>query len=146
MTYALLQNGTIAEYPVYAGEIKLRFPNTSFPLEFEPPDDYVAIADVPRPEISHTENVAEGTPELLDGTWTRTWVVTPASAEEIAQRTERQAQSVRADRTRRLAECDWTQLADAPVDAAAWATYRQALRDVPAQSNFPWEVDWPLAP
>lgn len=28
-----------------------------------------------------------------------------------------------------LAASDWTQLADAPVDQQAWATYRQALRD-----------------
>jgi len=30
-----------------------------------------------------------------------------------------------------LAECDWTQVNDAPVDQHAWATYRQALRDFP---------------
>ena len=30
-----------------------------------------------------------------------------------------------------LAESDWTQSADAPVDSAAWADYRQALRDFP---------------
>ena len=30
-----------------------------------------------------------------------------------------------------LAASDWTQVADAPVDKAAWATYRQALRDFP---------------
>jgi hypothetical protein len=38
---------------------------------------------------------------------------------------------VRAIRNGLLVECDWTQLPDAPVDAAAWATYRQQLRDVP---------------
>ena len=31
-----------------------------------------------------------------------------------------------------LARTDWTQVADAPVDATAWAVYRQALRDLPA--------------
>lgn len=35
-------------------------------------------------------------------------------------------------RDRLLAESDWTQLPDAPVDRDAWATYRQALRDLPA--------------
>ena len=37
---------------------------------------------------------------------------------------------VRQERSRRLAECDWTQLADAPLnsqDKTAWAEYRQAL-------------------
>jgi len=35
-------------------------------------------------------------------------------------------------RNRLLAESDWTQLEDAPVDRQAWAAYRQALRDFPA--------------
>lgn len=37
-------------------------------------------------------------------------------------------------RMRELFATDWTQLADAPVDKTAWAEYRQALRDLPA--NF----------
>jgi Phage tail assembly chaperone protein len=36
-------------------------------------------------------------------------------------------------------------LTDAPVNKAAWATYRQALRDVTAQTGFPWTVEWPVA-
>jgi hypothetical protein len=31
-----------------------------------------------------------------------------------------------------LAECDWTQVNDAPVDQQAWMAYRQALRDFPS--------------
>jgi hypothetical protein len=31
-----------------------------------------------------------------------------------------------------LQQSDWTQVPDAPVNAASWATYRQALRDVPS--------------
>jgi hypothetical protein len=56
------------------------------------------------------------------------------------------AAAIRSQRATLLAECDWTQLADAPVDAAVWATYRQALRDVPAQTGFPWNVQWPAKP
>ena len=53
------------------------------------------------------------------------------------------ADEVRAERDALLAASDWTQVADAPVDQAAWATYRQALRDVPSQIGFPENVDWP---
>jgi hypothetical protein len=56
------------------------------------------------------------------------------------------AQDARAERDRLLAASDWTQVADAPVDAAAWATYRQALRDVPQQAGFPDNITWPEAP
>ena len=57
-----------------------------------------------------------------------------------------QAHRVRTDRNLRLQATDWTQVADAPVDKAAWATYRQALRDVTAQDGFPWNVTWPESP
>lgn len=55
----------------------------------------------------------------------------------------------RAKRDALLAECDWTQLADAPIsDAlkASWKTYRQALRDVPEQPAFPLTISWPTQP
>lgn len=45
-----------------------------------------------------------------------------------------------------LVASDWTQVADATVDQAAWAAYRQALRDVPQQAGFPENVVWPTAP
>lgn len=41
---------------------------------------------------------------------------------------------------------DWTQVADAPVDKAAWATYRQALRDITSQVSFPDSITWPTEP
>ena len=37
-------------------------------------------------------------------------------------------------------------LSDATADKAAWATYRQALRDITAQAGFPWTITWPDAP
>lgn len=53
------------------------------------------------------------------------------------------ADNVRTRRDELLAETDWTQVADAPVEQAVWQAYRQALRDVPEQVGFPWEVNWP---
>jgi hypothetical protein len=45
-----------------------------------------------------------------------------------------------------LAESDWTQLPDAPVDKEAWATYRQALRDLPAQGGDAKNAVFPVKP
>ena len=56
------------------------------------------------------------------------------------------ADIVREKRNDKLALSDWTQVADAPIDQAAWATYRQALRDIPAQVGFPNEITWPTEP
>lgn len=55
---------------------------------------------------------------------------------------------VRADRNAFLSACDWTQLPDAPltnVQMAAWAVYRQALRDITTQSD-PFNIVWPQEP
>jgi hypothetical protein len=84
--------------------------------------------------------------ENPDGSYT----ATPRTADDIAayqaSKDAQQAKSVRATRGEKLADSDWTQVADAPVDKAVWATYRQALRDVTAQSGFPWTITWPDAP
>ncbi len=53
---------------------------------------------------------------------------------------------MRLHRDRLLAESDWTQLPDAPVDRAAWATYRQALRDFPSTWTPGPTVTFPVAP
>jgi len=76
-------------------------------------------------------------------------VTTTAAEHEAAYKASKdaeQAKSVREQRSTKLAECDWTQVADAPVDKEAWATYRQALRDVTTQSGFPWTIEWPTQP
>ena len=57
-----------------------------------------------------------------------------------------QAANVRRTRTEKLKDCDWTQIADSTADKTVWATYRQALRDVPTQAGFPWTIVWPTQP
>ena len=63
-----------------------------------------------------------------------------------------EAASVRADRDYRLVEVDaiaGNALRWASLDAATqaeWATYRQALLDVPQQSGFPHDITWPTKP
>ncbi len=59
---------------------------------------------------------------------------------------DRKATEVRAERNTKLAATDWTQITDATADKAAWAIYRQALRDVTTQAGFPWTITWPDAP
>ena len=51
----------------------------------------------------------------------------------------------RRDRDAALAESDFRMVSDAPWDTTAWATYRQALRDLPADPAWP-DVDFPAAP
>lgn len=84
--------------------------------------------------------------KAADGTWRISWEVRPLTQAEQDSISSNMAAAVRGERNRRLSSCDWTQVADAPVDKAAWATYRQALRDVPSQPGFPWDIQWPTQP
>lgn len=48
-----------------------------------------------------------------------------------------------------LLSSDWTQLPNNPLTSeqqAAWATYRQQLRDITSQSGYPTNVVWPIQP
>ena len=60
--------------------------------------------------------------------------------------TDEEIYAARQQRNALLVASDWTQVADAPVDQAAWAAYRQELRDVTSQETFPSEVTWPVPP
>jgi hypothetical protein len=148
--YALISKAAVVAYPYSQAELRNANPNTSFPVVMSDEEladwGVVPVTLTPCPIANHTVNISEGKPELIGSTWSQTWITTPATNDEIAQRTKQRAAEIRLERTRRLAECDWTQLSDAPVDASAWAAYRQALRDVTEQAGFPWDVQWPVAP
>ncbi len=81
--------------------------------------------------------------EQIDGKWYTKYSAADMDAEAIAAKDAEQAKSVRETRNQKLKDTDWTQVADAPVDKAAWAAYRQELRDITAQAGFPWNVPWP---
>lgn len=59
---------------------------------------------------------------------------------------EQKWEQIKLWRNAQLAATDWTQVADAPVDKNAWATYRQALRDLPAQGGIADAAEFPVAP
>jgi hypothetical protein len=82
---------------------------------------------------------------LIDGVWTQNYIVSELDPDAAAAKTEAQWPIIRAERNKLLVESDWTQLPDASADAAAWATYRQALRDITEQAN-PFNIVWPVVP
>lgn len=146
MIYAFIENGFVKEYPVFQGQIKERFPNVSFPVPFSPPDGYVEVKPSDAPAFDYTKKTTEALPVFIDGNWVQQWKVEDADQATIDLIIENTGGAIRADRNAKLSACDWTQLADAPVDSSAWASYRQELRDVPSQSGFPFNIDWPQPP
>ena len=153
---------------VYEGEFRAMHPHTSFPpqLTAELLDSMGADPVLEGPQASGGDryqfSMRQGVEEI-NGQWFTKYVlgpvfndttaedgtVTTAAEHEAAYKASKDAQqatSIRGQRTIKLAESDWTQLPDSPVDKDAWAAYRQALRDITAQEGFPWDVQWPEMP
>lgn len=75
------------------------------------------------------------------------WIVRELSAEEQQQLIDMEADQIRRDRNWALMQTDWIFAPDVTVENMdEWLEFRQALRDVPQQANFPKEVEWPRHP
>jgi len=75
--------------------------------------------------------------------------VTHSWVDDTANYLSTLSNEVRAKRDQLLANCDWTQVTDTPLNPTqktAWAAYRQELRDIPTQSGFPSTVTYPSLP
>ena len=144
-------------------QFKANYPNTSFPKEItvETLNSYgydpVLLGEPATVTPPYEVSTRDGE-EQIDGQWYSRFVVGPiffGNEESTAAEQEADyragvdadtARTVRKDRDNKLAQTDWTQLADSSADATVWATYRQALRDVPSQAGFPHDVTWPVEP
>lgn len=135
---------------VTSSEFRAMHPNTGFPqiLVEEILDAFGAdpVFNGPQAQPTRYQVAYRDGVEQVNGKWYTKFSVSDMDADAIASLDARQADSVRAERNRKLTASDWTQVEDAPVDKAAWAAYRQGLRDVPSQAGFPWDVTWPVEP
>jgi hypothetical protein len=145
---------------MYEAEFRQLYPKTSFPRQISETtlNDFGADVVFEGPQATGGtvyQYSQRASVEQLDGKWYTKYVLGPvftgdtAAADEAeykAAKDAEQAAAVRADRTKRLADSDWTQLADSTADKETWATYRQALRDITSQAGFPWTITWPDAP
>jgi hypothetical protein len=131
-------------------EFRAATPNTSFPqqLTVELLDGFGAdtVLNGAQPSAGRYQTVARDGVEEVNGKWFTKFILIDMDAEAIATIDAQQATSVRNARDEKLKATDWTQVDDAPVDKIVWATYRQALRDIPAQEGFPWDITWPVEP
>jgi hypothetical protein len=87
---------------------------------------------------------------VLENGWVYKVAVADLTAEEIQSAKDSAMAQIRGQRNSFLKDCDWTQIADSTADKAAWATYRQALRDLPSTittdprtfNSWPHNPDW----
>jgi hypothetical protein len=149
--HALIENGTVKQYPYSTGDLKRANPQTSFPSQISDASllEYGVhrVFFATQPEVTATQVLEEGTPVFSteDQRWTQTFAVRDMSAEEAASRNDAQAAQVRAERNSKLAKTDWRFRSDL-TPTQQWIDYCQALRDVTAQVEFPWSVQWPTQP
>ena len=135
------------------GEFRAAFPNTGFPIHITEQTynefGYDVVLEGPQAQPTRYQvGFADGV-QQIDGKWFTKYSVADMDDEAKAAKDEEQAKSVRTQRTEKLRDCDWTQLDDTPMSntqKADWATYRQALRDVPDQAGFPFDIEWPTQP
>ena len=121
------------------------------------------VFETPQPSASgaYKTVVRNGVEQNAKDQWVQAWVeqdmfagttvddVTTTKAEHEAAYQARldadAAAAVRSQRDGLLVETDWMGLSDVTM-SSDWATYRQALRDVPSQSGFPHDITWPEKP
>ena len=127
--------------------------------------DPVLAAPAPTPSGAYKLVVRNGAVQDSNGNWVQAWterdmfteytddegVVQTVSAQQTAYQAkldDKAAASVRAQRDQLLAETDFYALSDVTM-STEMTTYRQALRDIPAHSNFPHNLedsDWLTKP
>ena len=142
--YAKITNGVVSQYPYTIGQFRRDNPNTSFPkdvpIETLNAFGVVEVTATPKPAIDNKTHTQTRSVDLVNGSWVETWASQQRPEEDAGK-------NVRGERNRLLAQSDWTQGKDIPeATSTAWATYRQALRDIPTQAGFPYNVTWPQEP
>jgi hypothetical protein len=150
-------NGQVEQFPYTLGDLRRDNPQTSFPKKIGDailasygiyhvmPDaqpEYDSLVQVlvrdPAPHNNETA-VNEETGETYK---TGRWVI----GYTVVNKPQDQAESaVRNKRDRLLSDTDWMALSDNTM-TPAWASYRQALRDITTQEGFPFLVGWPVKP
>jgi hypothetical protein len=137
-----LTNGTPTAYSI--GQLRRDNPQVSFPKN--PTDAMLAeygvypVKELARPDYdARTHYLKQSEFYQVEGKWQVHYVPEQLPRSQVED-------TIRTERDQLLAASDWTQVADAPVDQQAWATYRQELREVPQQDGFPFDVKWPEQP
>lgn len=142
MSYLRIRNGQAEAYCLK--QLAQEFPRVSFPCK--PSHALLAqwgIYPYTRPaRPGHdplTERIADGAfTQGASGDWELPFVTVLLDQGDAEN-------NIRAQRDRLLARTDWRFRSDLSPDPA-WAQYCQALRDVPTQEGFPYDVIWPVPP
>ena len=138
-------SGVIDVYPYSVSQLKADNPNTSFPSNIteETLEGYkvYGVSVDPQPEHSNDKVLAvDAVPTYSDGVWNLGWSINDKSESHLeADRTGK-----RRERNELLRSTDHYALTDRGLSDDV-ADYRQALRDFPEETDFPY-IDFPEPP
>ena len=143
MKYAILDGTTVKS----TGTIQQLFPNTSFSIAGVNAD-FLTANNV----VELVENLSFTTPTqklsivdaYVDSGKAYSVKVESTTSEEQTTITNQQWSNIRLQRDKLLQATDWRASSDSTL-SDAWKNYRQALRDVPTQSD-PFNITWPEQP
>jgi len=145
MQIAILTN------PITVGDYRELFANTSFNAN-GPSDEFLTANNAKKVTLfkAHdrlTQKLVSCAP-YDDGEFVSMAQVESLTADEIQSAKDSAMAQIRGQRNQLLKDCDWTQIADCTIPKKAeWATYRQALRDLPSTITEPRTfADWPHNP
>lgn len=156
--YAKILNDQLLKYPYTLNDLQQENPLVNYSIVVNIIRAYadtqtakndgsflVEITPTPFPTYDRsTKKVRELSPALVSGMWTQIWSIEDLTDEERATVTVERSREVREIRNELLKSSDWTQLKDISNERSQlFSIYRQALRDVPNQAGFPWNVEWP---
>ena len=148
MKYAIIESiGGGTPTVKSTGSIQELFPNTSFTAS-GPNANFLAENSVV--ELVETLTYTTPTQKLvsvdpyIDGGKVYNIKVESTTADEQAALTTTQWYLIRAQRNSLIERTDWRAGSDVTL-SDEWKTYRQALRDVPTQSD-PFNITWPTEP
>ncbi|WP_395661511.1 tail fiber assembly protein [Aestuariivirga sp.] len=148
MNYVKVENDRVVSYPYTT--LHMDHPNVSFPLPLT--DEVLAAFNVfsvqptPQPMNRWYQVVEEINPRKTGRAWVQQWQVIHIGTNEQNALIAKEWERLRLIRNEKLSATDWTQLPDSPVDKSVWASYRQALRDLPKMTANPFEAVWPEEP
>jgi hypothetical protein len=150
MAYVKTQGGQTT-YPYSIGQLRNDNPNVSFPKSV--PDAtlaaygvYSVTVEAPPIYNASTQKIAENAhPTDVNGQWIVGWTITDMSPDELVAKASALEADVRMQRDRLLAASDWMALSDVTM-SPAWVAYRQELRDITKQVDFPDNIVWPKEP
>ena len=136
---------------MYENEFRALYPTTSMPQVLTEAllksYDATVVFEGPQAQPTRYQVAYRNGVEQINGKWYTKYSVFEMGAEAKSALDASQAKNIRSERDRLIAETDWSQGKDiADSVSAKYTTYRQALRDVPTQTGFPWDVQWPTKP